>query len=324
MSADLIFILPLKIHTYIKFKINFSYFDYDYGKWASNNCSDPKELYEAIVFKPEDIIKSINIWYWTKSNVSEYSSINEFKDWYYRDCKTIGRCVILAPSHEHSQHGIKEIFVELRVNSTIAINTPGMLSKGSKMMMYKSYVELGKQYTMNIDYDIYELLDYGGEPCNNDKSYQLDDCNSNGAWKKSMETIGCTSPYALNKTKICTDAVKAGETAKIYSQFMDYSSDDKEVKNYEGCYYPCSYFMVSGKDSRTMKMGETYNYAEVYLKFEQLIKETKSYYAYSGLSLIAEIGGYVGLFLGISINQLTVLWDILDVLLEKFYFHFKY
>ena len=73
-----------------------------------------------------------------------------------------------------------------------------------------------------------------------------------------------------------------------------------------------------------MKMGETYKYAEVYLKFEQLIKETKSYYAYSGLSLIAEIGGYVGLFLGISINQLTVLWDILDVLLEKFYFHFKY
>ena len=199
-----------------------------------------------------------------------------------------------------------------------------MLSKGSKMMMYKSYVELGKQYTMNIDYDIYELLDYGGEPCNNDKSYQLDDCNSNGAWKKSMETIGCTSPYALNKTKICTDTFKALETADIYTEFMDHSSDLVDVKNYEGCYYPCSYFVVSGKNSRTMKMGPTYKYAEVYMKFEQLIKETKSYYAYSGLSLIAEIGGYVGLFLGVSINQLTILWDILDVLLEKFYIHFKF
>ena len=198
-----------------------------------------------------------------------------------------------------------------------------MLSKGSKMMMYKSNVELGKHYTMNIDYNIYELLDYGGEPCNNEKSYQLDDCNSNGTEKKSMEMIGCTSPYALNKTKICTDATKARKAADIYTEFMDYSNDLVDVKNFEGCYYPCSYFVVSGKNSRTMKMGPTYKYAEVYLKFEQLIKETKSYYAYSGLSLIAEIGGYVGLFLGISINQLTVLWDILDVLLEKFYFNFK-
>ena len=56
------------------FKIDFSYFDYDYGTWANSNCSDPKKLYEAIVFKPEDIIKTIKIWYWTKSNVSEYSS----------------------------------------------------------------------------------------------------------------------------------------------------------------------------------------------------------------------------------------------------------
>ena len=55
------------------FKIDFSYFDYDYGTWANSNCSDPKKLYEAIVFKPEDIIKTIKIWYWTKSNVSEYS-----------------------------------------------------------------------------------------------------------------------------------------------------------------------------------------------------------------------------------------------------------
>ena len=72
----LIFILLLKIHTNIKFKINFSYFDYDYGIWANSNCSDSKELYEAIVFKPEDIIKSINIWYWTKSNVAQYSSVS--------------------------------------------------------------------------------------------------------------------------------------------------------------------------------------------------------------------------------------------------------
>ena len=92
--------------------------------------------------------------------------------------------------------------------------------------------------------------------------------------------------------------------------------------NYEGCYYPCSYFIVPGKNYQVSDSDS--EYAEVILRFEQLIKETKSYYTYSGLSLIAEIGGYVGLFLGISINQLTNLWDILDVLIARMCSHFKF
>ena len=39
---------------------------------------------------------------------------------------------------------------------------------------------------------------------------------------------------------------------------------------------------------------------------------------YSGLTLIAEIGGYVGLFLGVSINQLTNLLDVLILQIKKY------
>ena len=52
---------------------------------------------------------------------------------------------------------------------------------------------------------------------------------------------------------------------------------------------------------------------------EQLIQETKTHYTYSELSLIAEIGGYVGLFLGISINQITNLVDILVVRIRSLF-----
>ena len=258
--------------------------------------------------------------YWTQSGASKYSSIHEFKDWYYRDYEYSGRCVNLALSHEHSQYGIKGINLQIRVNSTIFIGTPGMLMKLSDTLMSKSSVEVGKMYSLNIYHKIYELLDYGGESCNNDKSYHLDDCNSKGVDKKSLETIGCTNPYAPNKTKICTDADNGKNATDIYAEFM-YSNSEK---NYEGCYYPCSYFIVSGKNSKGVDVGFAHPFADVLLNFEQLIKETKSYYAYSGLSLIAEIGGYVGLFLGISINQLTNLWDILDVLLQKFHLHLKF
>ena len=39
--------------------------------------------------------------------------------------------------------------------------------------------------------------------------------------------------------------------------------------------------------------------------FPESIRVQRAYYAYSGVSLIAEIGGYVGLFLGWSVYQIT-------------------
>ena len=39
------------------------------------------------------------------------------------------------------------------------------------------------------------------------------------------------------------------------------------------------------------------------------IKVVRAHYLYSGLSLIAEIGGYVGLFLGISVIQVNRLLE---------------
>ena len=42
----------------------------------------------------------------------------------------------------------------------------------------------------------------------------------------------------------------------------------------------------------------------IYLEFNKFIKATKARYAYRELELLAEFGGYVGLFLGISIFDL--------------------
>ena len=42
----------------------------------------------------------------------------------------------------------------------------------------------------------------------------------------------------------------------------------------------------------------------------------ESYYTYDGLSMVAEIGGYVGLFLGISVNQV-------GMLLQKLFLYYQ-
>ena len=47
------------------------------------------------------------------------------------------------------------------------------------------------------------------------------------------------------------------------------------------------------------------------------IKVTQAHYLYSGLSMVAEIGGYVGLFLGVSFNKLAILTNTLITRLDS-------
>ena len=67
------------------------------------------------------------------------------------------------------------------------------------------------------------------------------------------------------------------------------------------------------KEIKSM-FGRAIKHSQLKIHFEEIIKVTNGYYLYSGLSLIAEIGGYVGQFLGVSVNQIT---DLMEALLSK-------
>ena len=78
------------------------------------------------------------------------------------------------------------------------------------------------------------------------------------------------------------------------------------------CNNPCSFVSMITKDSVQVKTkinGKLIDNSYVIISFNQNIKVWNAYYLYSGLSLIAEIGGYVGLFLGVSVNQVSVLMN---------------
>ena len=77
------------------------------------------------------------------------------------------------------------------------------------------------------------------------------------------------------------------------------------------CLNPCSIFTFSPETVVTdfITTGAKFNNTNVFISFEKFIKVTTEYYIYTEINLIAEIGGYVGLFLGISINQIINLMD---------------
>ena len=82
-----------------------------------------------------------------------------------------------------------------------------------------------------------------------------------------------------------------------------------QIQAKSGCNKPCSYVTLRANTvwEREKRFKTTVKMI-IYIKAN--IKVTKAYHVYSGLTLIAEIGGYVGLFLGVSINQLTNLFHV--------------
>ena len=96
---------------------------------------------------------------------------------------------------------------------------------------------------------------------------------------------------------------------------MKWYSNKIQAKS--GCNEPCSYVTIKMTTIwEKLKKYKTITGARVY--FKEKLKVTKAYHIYSGLSLIAEIGGYVGLFLGVSINQLTNLLDVFILQIRKY------
>ena len=119
-----------------------------------------------------------------------------------------------------------------------------------------------------------------------------------------MDKFGCVTPFGYNKTNICTNSTLAKQAFNYF-----YESYKKHTVN---CLNPCNQFLLYM--SKISESNRTSPYATVRLMFNEYIKTTTSYYSYLTLSLIAEIGGYVGLFLGVSLYQTT---DIINAIKIK-------
>jgi hypothetical protein len=84
--------------------------------------------------------------------------------------------------------------------------------------------------------------------------------------------------------------------------YKEQYSDRFHIKE---CPYPCK--------STKINMGSKSNYETPLMMFEfnKFIKTTKARYAYRELEFLAEFGGYVGLFLGISVFHLREVFQTL-------------
>ena len=122
-----------------------------------------------------------------------------------------------------------------------------------------------------------------------------------------MDKIGCTTPFGVNLDHICKDLNKSKKAKELYDllRYRYHKIND--------CPYPCQFIKSSLVPSRGRSFSNTTT-----LGFDKFVKVTKAEYSYTELELLAEFGGYVGLFLGISVFHVSQVVDkILDKLMTK-------
>ena len=116
-----------------------------------------------------------------------------------------------------------------------------------------------------------------------------------------MDRLGCGIPIGFNIDNICTDQNKSIASMKLHKKLV---SKSFTIKN---CPYPCRFTKTYFRDKTRIDAEldeENPNPLNLYFIFNKFIKVSKARYVYRELELTAEFGGYVGLFLGISVFHL--------------------
>ena len=244
----------------------------------------------------------------------------------YVDSAYYGRCTIFTPSQKRIKEGIKTIDVVLKESAKVFIHTPRMfLTYPEKSMKFfgedvrlELKAEKGLRYIWDVKHEVHELVEFNGNECNGEKQYSQDLCVDKIIQKVSLENIGCTTPFGTDKSQICTNVSNAQKALKIYDEGIKmWKWNGTEVLTTE-CRIPCSIITLKTEDLQkedVSMIGSKQTIVKI--NFEELIKVTTDYKTYTALSLIAEIGGYVGLFLGVSVNQVIDLIDILVVKIQQ-------
>ena len=293
--------------------ITFDQYQKDDAVWSNQaieSCKDPESLYYNVwnIWKSKDLISSVKIKSFKGS--STWFLGNETALFNPVDKRFQGRCYTFLPPEQNLKEGIYEIKLFVKANARVFVNNNGALGVKPAEATNFDDVSLNNTHKVNVDHSLYKVLDFQGSPCNNEKTYSLHKCVFNGLEKESLKSIGCVSPFGIAKDKICKDNENAKKAFKLYRRFQNEYSDIKNIS----CADPCSYMSI-----KIIKVSKTEGNGLLRLTFNKKVQETVAYYSYDDLSFVAEIGGYVGLFLGASIYQTADLFQFITGVLQKLF-----
>ena len=125
--------------------------------------------------------------------------------------------------------------------------------------------------------------------------------------------FGCTSIFNTNlPNQTCNVGLFTPENRKIYREMFP----EIEKKAWAQCKLPClSMDIYYGYPILDSNYIPNESFIKLYFKSSVNVKE--NIFAYTGITLFAEMGGYLGLLLGFSILDLTKVVGFLHIVMAK-------
>ena len=128
--------------------------------------------------------------------------------------------------------------------------------------------------------------------------------------QESEKELGCTTPFHPDKSNICIEGNKKLKAQSIFNAMLYNQTKTKKI-----CMKPCQQYIISiNREGRSTSSSFT----SLEMIFPKYVRVSSSYYSYNLLELLAEVGGYVGLFLGVSIIQISGLMETLNTKLDQY------
>ena len=238
-----------------------------------------------------EIIDKVKIHFDDSNKVKIYPTNQSF--WKPSEIYTLGSSgscyTFLVPDSYKSNVAIQNFNFFMKGSVSWMVHSPGSVSRKE---IYSYNISEHSIQKYKINYEVYHMLEYTNQICETEPNYDKDKCIDDYVFKESMKKVNCTWPFVKTKSHICTEEDSAKKAWNI----------GRKSPTKSNCPSPCNYLKAMSIPIRK-EMFEKIRFLQ--FLFPESIRVQRAYYAYSGVSLIAEIGGYVGLFLGWSLYQIT-------------------
>ena len=128
-----------------------------------------------------------------------------------------------------------------------------------------------------------------------------------------MNAWGCTTPFGKNKSSVCMESEKGWKALDLFWEITNLNLAEADKR----CQISCKKILTTfgtavtktESDERRLKLNFNNQFIHLYI----------TRIAYGWLEFLAEVGGYFGLFLGVSINQILSLCKKLLITLRYYY-----
>jgi hypothetical protein len=170
------------------------------------------------------------------------------------------------------------------------------------------------KFFLSVSLTEHEELWTPQDPCVEEPTYSFQGCIKESLSREA----GCRMHWdtVSDQTKpVCTTLAQYEPFAKKYEILED--SSMREITERTGCQKPCrykEYVLIDGMQRSTATINPAYLSLDVWMVTTDITVKTEQLII-SPASLVANIGGTLSLFLGISFNTLGLgLWDVITQL----------